>query len=330
MLVPTDGQPLTQGLPGQFVVLRLPQRHDAPPLLRSYSLSGAPSGTSYRVSVKRNPDGVAGAYIRDEVQIGDILDVSAPRGTFTLKPGDGPVVLLSAGIGATPVLAMLDVLASTLSPREIWWIHGARDGGEHPFAEEVRTRLRALRHPHTHIRYSSPRPDDRLGVDFDASGRVSVPVLRELGVPRNADFYLCGPPAFLSELMTGLTQWGVPVSRIHSETFGAGPALTPGIAAALPKPPHLPVGAAGSGPLVSFARSGLSVRWNSAFQNVLELAEACDVPVRWSCRTGVCHNCETALITGAIDYQPDPLEPPAEGNVLICCARPQGDIVIDL
>lgn len=324
------GRPLKHGLPGQFLVLRLRPTPDAPPLLRSYSLSGAPSDSCYRISVKQNPDGVAGTYIRDGVQIGDVLDVSAPRGTFVLEPGEGPVVLLSAGIGATPVLAMLHTLATATSGREVWWIYGARDGGEHPFAEEVRARLDALPHAHRHIRYSAPCPEDRPGVDFDASGRVNVAVLTELGVPRDADFYLCGPPAFLTDLRAGLAAWGVPRTRIRSELFGAGPALTPGIAAVPLKPPHLPAGGAGTGPLVSFARSGLTVRWDPAFQSVLELAEACDVPVRWSCRTGVCHNCETPLIAGAVAYQPDPVEPPADGDMLICCARPRSDIVVDL
>jgi ferredoxin-NADP reductase/MOSC domain-containing protein YiiM len=330
VLEPTDGHALTLGLPGQFIVLQLRPTPNAPPLVRSYSLSGEPSDARYRVSVKRNPDGVAGAFIRDGVQIGDILDVAAPRGSFVLEPGDGPVILLSAGIGATPMLAMLHALAAVMSLREVWWIHGAHDGGEHPFAEEARARLKVLPHSHRYIRYSSPGPTDRPAADFDAPGRVSLPALQELGVPRDADFYLCGPSAFMADLTASLAAWGVANNRIHSETFGAGPALTPGTAAAPLKAPHLPVGAAGTGPLVSFARTGLNVRWGPAFQSILELAEACDVPVRWSCRTGVCHNCETALIAGAVGYRPDPVEPPADGNVLICCSKPQGDIVIDL
>jgi ferredoxin-NADP reductase/MOSC domain-containing protein YiiM len=330
VLAPADGRPLTLGGPGQFIVLQLRPAPDAPPLLRSYSLSGEPSDATYRVSVKRNPDGVAGAYIRDGVQIGDTLDVAAPRGSFVLEPGNGPVVLLSGGIGATPVLAMLHALAAERSPRQVWWIHGAQNGGEHPFAEEVRACLKDLPNAHRHIRYSSPGPTDRPGADFDAPGRVSLAALQELAVPRDADFYLCGPAAFMTDLTTNLAAWGVPGNRIHSEMFGAGPAFTPGTVAAALKAPHLPSGAPGTGPLVSFARTGLNVRWGPAFQSILELAEACDVRVRWSCRTGVCHNCETALITGAVGYQPDPIEPPADGNVLICCSKPQDDIVIDL
>jgi ferredoxin-NADP reductase len=331
MLEPVDGRPLAPALPGQFVALRLRPTPDAPPLLRSYSLSGVPSNATYRISVKLNPGGVAGAYIHDGVQVGDILEVSAPRGSFTLQPGDNTVILLSAGIGATPVLAMLHALAAALSPREVWWIHGSRDGGDQPFAGEVRTCLEALPRSHRHIRYSAPRADDRLAVDFDAAGRVSVSVLQELGsMLRDADFYMCGPPAFMADLMAGLTAWGVAPNRIHSELFGAGPMFTPGIAASAPKAPHLPPGAVGAGPLVSFARSGLNVRCGPDVQSILELAEACDVPVRWSCRAGVCHNCETALIAGSVEYGTEPVEPPADGNVLICCSKPKDDIVIDL
>ncbi|MCW2241673.1 MOSC and FAD-binding oxidoreductase domain-containing protein [Azospirillum canadense] len=329
-LEPTDGRPLALALPGQFVLLRLRPAPDAPVLLRSYSLSGEPSDARYRVSIQRAVHGAAGSYIESQVRVGDVLDVSAPRGSFTLTSGDGPVVLLSAGIGATPVLAMLHSLAAAASPRTIWWIYGARDGREHPFAGETRTLLAALPGSHSHVRYSLPRPADRPVLDYDAAGRLTVQVLQELGVPRDADFYLCGPAAFLTDFTTGLQAWGVAASRVHSEIFGSAPSMTPGVAAARHVPPHLPVGPAGTGPLVSFARSNLSVPWNPAFNSLLELAEACDVPVRWSCRSGVCHNCETGLVTGTVGYLPDPVEPPGDGNVLICCCQPKGDIALDL
>ena len=165
-LEPADGRSLAAGLPGQFAVLRLRPAPDAPPLLRSYSLSGEPSEARYRISAKRNAGGVAGAYIADGVRPGDIIEMTAPRGGFTLQPGDGPVVFLSAGIGATPVLAMLHALAAAKSPRQVWWLHGAHDRGEHPFAEEVRAALRVLPRAHSHICYSAPGPGDRLGVDL--------------------------------------------------------------------------------------------------------------------------------------------------------------------
>jgi 2Fe-2S iron-sulfur cluster binding domain len=131
-------------------------------------------------------------------------------------------------------------------------------------------------------------------------------------------------------LTAGLAGWGVPPSRIHTEIFGAAPSITPGIAASPRRLPHLPAGPPGAGPLVSFVRSGLNVRWGSGFQSLLELAEACDVPVRWACRTGVCHTCESGLVSGTVAYRPEPIDVPADGNALICCSQPGGDIVIDL
>ncbi len=329
-LEPADGLPLTAALPGQFVVLSLRRAPSTPALMRSYSLSGEPSAHCYRISIKREPYGVAGAYIDEKVQIGDMLNVSAPRGNFTLQPGDGPAVFLSAGIGATPVMAMLHALAAESSPREVWWLYGARRGREHPFAQEARTLLNALARGHSHIRYSAPDPEDKPGVDFDACGRLGLGVLKELEVPHNADFFICGPSAFINDLATGLAAWGISKGRIHAELFGSRPSITPGVTTSPHAPPHLPAGPPGAGPLVSFARSGVNVPWDPAFQSLLELAETCDIPTRWSCRTGVCHTCETGLVSGSVAYLPDPIDPPAEGNALICCSRPQGDVVIDL
>src|SRR5215469_8211554 len=238
VLEPVNGEPLTAALAGQFIVLRLRPGPDESALLRSYSLSGAPSEDRYRISVKREPHGAAGAYIDTRVQAGDILDVSAPRGSFTLQRGDGPVVLVSAGIGATPVLAMLHVLAADQSPREIWWLHGARSGGEHPFAAEVRELLKTLPGSRSHIRYSAPQPTDRPTVDFDKVGRVGVSMFEEMGVPPDADFYVCGPDAFMTGLVEGLAGWGVARNRLHTENFGSGPSMTPGVTATPRRPPH--------------------------------------------------------------------------------------------
>jgi ferredoxin-NADP reductase len=205
----------------------------------------------------------------------------------------------------------------------------ARNGRERPFAEETRGLLKALAHHHSHICYSSPDPEDRPNVDFGAPGRLNVRALQELNLPRDGDFYVCGPSTFMSDLTAGLAALGVAPDRIHTEKFGAGASTTPGIAAGPHRQPHLPAGPPGSGDLVLFARTGLSVRWGPTFHSLLELAEACDVPVRWSCRAGVCHTCETGLVAGKIGYRPQPVAP-ADGNVLVCCSPPEGDVVIDL
>jgi MOSC domain-containing protein YiiM/ferredoxin-NADP reductase len=203
---PTDGQPIAAALPGQFVALRLGPA-SAPALMRSYSLSGAPGAMYYRVSIKREARGTASAYVDDELKVGDIVQASAARGSFTLRPGETPVVLLSAGIGVTPVLAMLHALVAEASTREIWWLYGTRNGREHPFAEETRRLLAALPNRHSHICYSSPGSEDRPNVDFDALGRLNTRVPQELNLPPNGDFYICGPPTFMSDLTGGLQPW---------------------------------------------------------------------------------------------------------------------------
>jgi MOSC domain-containing protein YiiM len=156
MLEPSDSHSLAAAMPGQFIVLRLKPGPEAPALLRSYSLSGQPSEERWRISIKREPNGAAGTYVEARLKVGDVIDASAPRGGFTLKQGDGPVVLLSGGIGATPVLAMLQALAAGGSRREIWWLHGARNKAEHAFAAEVQGLLKLLPGGHSHIRYSRP------------------------------------------------------------------------------------------------------------------------------------------------------------------------------
>jgi len=329
-LASQDGTPLPPPLPGQFVVLRLSSAANAPVLLRNYSISGAPDAGTYRVSVKLEVNGKGSSFLHSQLKSGDILEVSAPRGSFTLQPGEGPVVLLSAGIGATPVLAMLHALAASRSSREVWWLYGARSAAEHPFAREARELATVLPRARSFVAYSRPGPGDRLGDNYDAAGRLSLEVLQRLGVPRQADFYLCGPPAFLHSFNRDLRTWGVKSGQLHQEVFGPEEGGTPGISMTPARAPHPPAGAAGPGPMVSFARSGLDVPWNPAYQSLLEFAEACDVSVRWSCRTGVCHSCECALIGGSVQYDPQPLEPPTQGNVLICCARPQTIVELDL
>jgi ferredoxin-NADP reductase len=326
-----DGQPLRAALPGQYVVLRLQPTAGGPPLFRSYSLSGPLSTERYRISVKIEPNGAAGTYLREHVRVGDALDVSSPRGSFVLESGEGPVLLLSAGIGATPVLAMLHSLAERRSTRQVLWLHGARDRQHHPFADEVRRLLLALTHGRGYVCYSRPGSRDKVGADFDATGHMSPSVFDKVGVPRGADVYLCGPARFMADMKEALATLGVAPARIHVEIFNGSESMTPGVVRAATRAPHLPENDADTGPLVSFARSGIAAHWNpSAYQSILELAEACDVPVRWSCRTGVCHSCESGLVSGEVVYGPEPLEKAAGGNLLVCCSQPIRDVVIDL
>jgi len=324
------GLPLPPSLPGQYLALRCRPDEISAPVARSYSISGASDVGTYRISVKRGA-GPGSRHLVDTTRIGDEFEISAPRGEFTLRPGKRPVVLLSAGIGVTPVLSMLHALASASarSLREVWWIHGARSAREHVFAQEARQLLAYIPGSHSAIAYSKPEPSDRLGDDFTIRGHWDLTSLKQLDIPIEADFYICGPATFLRDMNRNLISLGVHQDAIHQEVFGAGDSFAPGVTKAEAKTPHSPV-SSGTGPIVAFTRSGLAVPWDSRFKSILELAEACDVPVRWSCRTGVCHTCECGILGGRLRYAPEPLDQPASGNVLICCSTPETPIELDL
>jgi ferredoxin-NADP reductase/MOSC domain-containing protein YiiM/ferredoxin len=322
-----DGSPLPPALPGQYIVVRIQRNPNGPAVTRNYSLCSPPGNPNYRIGVK-NEHGLASGFLHQSVP-GRRLEISAPRGSFTLAAGATPVVLISAGIGVTPMLAMLHAAAAA-TPRQVWWLHSARDRAHHSFAKQADDLLVALSASRRCVVYSRPAPGDMLGQDFDRLGRLSPQLLQDIGVPQDADFYLCGPPSFLEDFQEGLAAWRVPRSRIHLEVFGPASALTPGISAVAAALPHRPDGPAGAGPMVTFLRSDLAVPWDTRFSSLLELAEACAVPVRWACRSGVCHNCESGLIEGELAYAPEPVDAPAEGNVLICCATPTTAVELDL
>ncbi|MGA2825550.1 MAG: MOSC and FAD-binding oxidoreductase domain-containing protein [Streptosporangiaceae bacterium] len=332
-LAPADGHALPAARPGQYLTLRVADAGQPPPV-RSYSLSsapgaGAPGTGAYRISVKHEPHGVVSGYLNGALREGMVLDAAAPRGDFVLADGPGPVLLISAGIGVTPVLAMLYQLAAQRAEREVWWLHAARSPADDALAGEARDLLTALPHARAQVFYSGVGGEEASRADATA-GRLTAPRLAALGIPAAADAYVCGPTAFMADLRDALTGLGIPADRIRTELFAARPAINPGVAARPRPAPHPPAGPPGTGPLISFARSGLSVPYDATRSSVLDLADACDVPTRWSCRTGVCHTCVTPLLSGDIGYSPEPLEPPPGGEILICCAQPRSDLVLDM
>ena len=310
-LTATDGNPLPAAPAGQYLTLRIPGNG-----VRSYSLSSGPGADTYRISVKRAPHGPVSTYLTSSLHIGDVLDAGAPRGDFVLADDTRPVLLLSAGIGLTPVLSMLHELADRHSPREVWWIHGDRGPGQPPLVGEAHALIESLPNARDFL-FSSPR-------------HVTKAALTALGVPADASAYLCGPTSFMDDMRDALTAIGIDSGRIHTELFGALAAINPGVAARTRRPPHQPPGPAGTGPMVTFARSAIAARFPDGGHSLLDFAESCDVPTRWSCRTGVCQTCITPLLSGDISYAPEPLDPPTDGRVLLCCARPDTDIVLDM
>ncbi|MFE2068304.1 FAD-binding oxidoreductase [Streptomyces sp. NPDC059467] len=322
-----DGTPLPEARPGQYLVLRVSVDGTARET-RSYSLSSAPAADGYRISVKHEPHGKVSGYIHARLRTGDLVDVAGPRGTFVLEPGTRPVVLVSAGIGATPVLAMLHRFAAVRDPRPLWWIHTAHDRAHHAFADETQALLAQLPGAHAHIYYTAETP--RPGEEHITRGRPTALSLAALGIPVDADAYLCGPTAFMDDVGGILRDHGLRPERIRTERFSALAAVNPGVAPTAAARPHQPSGPPGTGPLITFARSGITTPWSPARASLLELAEACDIPTRWSCRTGVCHTCVTPLVTGDIAYTTPPLELPGPGGVLVCCSTPTTEVVLDL
>lgn len=327
-LLADDGQPLPAARGGQYLALRVPGVGQPAPV-RSYSLSSAPGAGTYRLSIKRDDHGLVSNYLHTQLHVGAVLDAAAPRGAFVLDDSDSPVLLISAGVGVTPVLAMLHQLAAQHSQREVWWIHGSRGPREHALAAEAHQLLTSLPHAHEHVYYSAAGPP-LLAATHATSGRLSAEAITALDPPADAHAYLCGPSGFMTDVQSALNAAGIDPRNIHIEIFGTLSAINPGITNPSAVTPHLPPGQPGSGPTITFARSDLSVPFDTAVASVLEMAELCDVPTRWACRTGVCHTCATQLLSGEVTYSPEPLERPIAGEALICCSRPATDLVLDM
>jgi len=330
LLCASDGGRLPAATAGQYLVVRRKSGRGAGPVIRSYSISGAADCGKYRISVKREGPGSASADLHESINEGDVLEISAPRGNFVLQRSDRPVVLISAGIGATPLVAMLHALAATSNAnhatRETWWIHGARDRNTHVFAAETQALLSSLAASHRHIAYSQPAAGDAVGPTFDSIGRIDDQLLTNLGIPDHADVYVCGPSSFMEQVSRNLERRQFPPENIHTEAFGtsrSGGRSQPTKAALTTENDT-------TRPLVNFTRSGISVRWAKDQRSLLEFAEALGVETSWSCRSGVCHQCEASLIEGNVSYEVPPLDMPVEGRVLICCAKPTSDLQLDL
>jgi ferredoxin-NADP reductase/MOSC domain-containing protein YiiM/ferredoxin len=313
-----DHTSLPPPLPGQYLTVRISGAGEPAPL-RSYSLSDDPGAGIYRLSVKREEHGLVSQWVHAHIKRGSVIEAAAPRGDFYLIDDNGPVVLISAGIGITPVLAMLHALATARSTRDIWWLHTTRNRETQAFAAEVATLIESLPHARQLVFYTQTQ------------GRLDQPAIAALGLPTDAAVYLCGPTQFMSDMRGALTATGFDPAHIHSELFGALPPINPGIVGGAPRcPPHPPAGPPGTGPSVTFSRSGLTVNWSADYDNILDLAEACDVPTRFACRSGVCHVCETGVVAGTTKYVQSPLEPPEAGRTLICSAAPESELVLDL
>lgn len=329
---PADGAGLPAFKAGQHLPLRLSPDGRTPPLIRTYSLSSAPSDGFFRISVKR--DGLASAYLHDHVSVGDLLQARSPQGGFVVDPQERrPLVLLGAGIGVTPMLSMLrEVIYEgkrVRGGRPTWFIQSARRLADLAFREEVDTLIARAGDQLIAIRVlSQPETSARVGEDFHLTGRIDLDLLKALLPFNDFDFYVCGPAAFTQELYDGLRALHIRDERIHAETFGPSSLKRSGDsrAIAFEQPP-----AATEAVPVVFERSAKEARWQPAGGSLLELAESRGLSPEFSCRGGSCGTCKTRLISGQVHYPVPPAEMPAPDHVLICCAVPaSGPLVLDL
>ena len=339
-LVPEDGEPLADFLPGQFLTFMLTLPGRAEPVMRTYSLSDGPGHDYYRVSIKREPSptdqpdappGLSSTYFHDQVETGTTLTVGPPRGKFHLEPeSDRALVLLSAGVGLTPMVSMANAVVRRGSKRPVWFIHGARNGREHALGKHVRHLARQHENLHLHIRYSRPDPIDVEGFDYDGVGHVDIAALKQVLPFDDYEFYLCGPTPFMKSLYCGLLATGVAETRIHYEFFGPGSLLTEEAGSRGAAPSRTAEQELSGETMVTFARSGITATWDASAGTILDLAEHHGLSPDYSCRSGICHTCSCQLIDGEVEYLEEPLDPPAAGQVLICCSRPKEPIVVDV
>ena len=322
VLEPTDGAGVASHEPGQFLPIRITMPGEATALQRTYTLSDAPNGQSYRISVKRESAGAVSRWLHSAA-VGTELEALAPRGKFGFDMASKrPVVLVSAGVGITPMVAMLNTIlvndGRTRYPNKVFFVHGARNGQEHAFGSHVRALAANHSNLSVHVVYSHPLADDVLGKSHNTVGRVSIDLLKSLLPLDDYEVYLCGPGGFMTALHAGLRSVNIPATQIHAESFG--PAA---VAPALPRPPVAAAIEGDEAIEVVFQKSNVTALWRPASGTLLELAEANGLTPAFSCRSGACGTCAAKVVTGEVAYGEEPMAQLQADEVLICCSVPR-------
>ena len=323
-----DGKAPASHEPGQFLPIRLTIPSEDEPALRTYTLSDSPNGETYRLSIKKEGgQALVSNYLHDNATKGFRLEAMAPRGKFVLdQSSERPVVLISGGVGITPMMAMANFIIAegkrTREFRPTYFIHGAQNGRLHAFGDHLRQLAAEHETLTIHIRFSDPADSDRLGRTHDSEGYVDIDLLKTLLPFDDYDFYLCGPGPFMQSLYDGLTGIGVRDERIHYESFGPATVLKHNA-----KPTRVPAaGETVDGPVaVTFADSDIAATWSPDSGTLLELAEAAGLNPNYACRSGVCGTCATRIRCGSVDYVEEPSAPHGDDEVLICCATPRSE-----
>ena len=340
-LKPTDGDPLPDYKPGQFLTFQLtvrdPQTGGPKDIVRCYSLSDAPGNDYYRVSIKRAvpppgkpdvPPGLSSNHFHDHVNEGDVLAAKAPSGHFVLERGDNPVVLIAGGIGITPMLSMLNATIKNESNREVWLFYGVRNSFDHAMKAHFETLSSVHPNFRLHVCYSDPQAEDTLDVDYQHAGFVDVALLRQTLSFQIHDFYICGPRPMMETLVPALEEWGVPDQLFHYESFGpASISRSSRIAVPTPAEGHP---TAQEGPVtVTFAKSGKTIVWDGSDDTLLDFAERHDIDVESGCRAGGCGCCQTRINSGEVAYIQAPDYDVEPGSCLLCVSRPKQNLTVE-
>lgn len=343
-LKPQDQGSLPDFKPGQFLTIKLDIPDQARPVIRTYSLSDYEPGSGYyRLSIKKEgapkgldvPPGVGSSFMHDQIQEGSVIPAKPPNGKFFLDINSStPAVLISNGVGITPMIAMAKAVIKVSGERHVWFLHGARNGEYHAFGEAMVDLERQHPNLHVHYKYSRPRPEDEGNfhsqgyVDKDLIATQILPQIQEIYGKSDAEYFLCGSPKFMDSLRSGLSELGVAEDKVFFESFSKG-GKTKG--AAQPSQTEDKAPGEVSQAEIVFAASGKTLTWSADQGTILEFAEAEGIDPPSSCRQGVCLTCMCELNEGEVDYLEPPTTEPDEGNVLICICRPKSKrLVLDL
>lgn len=333
-LAPHDGKSLPAFKPGQYVTFQLDIPGRDKPVIRCYSLSDSHRPDYYRVTIKRAcapsdkpdvPHGCASSYFCDNVKEGDILDVKAPGGNFCidLSTNNSPVVLISGGVGITPMLSMAHAILESGDKRDVYFFFGARNRADHIQKETLQRLAAEYDNFHLHICYSKPAAEDKQGQDYQHSERVSVDLMKKVLPSNNFQYYICGPGAFMKSITDGLAEWGVPDAAVFFEAFGPA---TVKKAVAAPPPAE---SATATALQITFSRSGKTAAWKPAMGSLLDLADEQGIKIESGCRAGNCGTCLVAIKSGAVDYLTEHGADAESGSCLTCICKPRTNLVLD-
>ncbi|WP_018998462.1 2Fe-2S iron-sulfur cluster-binding protein [Hirschia maritima] len=321
-LEPIDGNGIVRHKAGQHLPIQINLPGKVQPELRTYTLSTAPSDSTYRISVKR--DGIVSQYLHDSLQTGDVIKARAPQGGFVIDAKEKrPVVMLAAGVGITPFISMLRHLTyegkRTRGHRPAWLFQAARKFEERAFDNEIEDMLAAAEGQFRLVRTLSETDDPQNGKK-GIEARLSTDLLKAVLPFDDYDFYLCGPTSFMTSLYEELRDMNISDNRIFFEAFGPS-----SITRRPDNPKETPPKSSTTSVGVTFSKSKKSAVWKPESGTLLELAEENGLSPNHSCRMGSCGACKVKLLDGRVVYNSPPTHPVGEDEVLICCAEPAED-----